>query len=213
MAGRVTYLVDGFNLYHSVRQAVRDGLGPDLRWLDLNGLLSSYLSIFGSEAVLHEVQYFTAYAHHLTPQNPNVVSRHQAYVAALESTGVKAHVARFKRKDVYCPNCKTRSRRHEEKETDVAIALKGIELLQADACDTLVFVSGDTDLAPAIRTAQRLFPVKQVAVAFPHARFNAELQQLADFSFRMRGKQYGSHQLPDPVMAKNGRAIAKPNSW
>lgn len=35
MANRVIYLVDGFNLYHSLKDAERDGPGTHTRWLDL----------------------------------------------------------------------------------------------------------------------------------------------------------------------------------
>jgi len=213
MANRVTFLVDGFNLYHSVRQAMDDSGNAHLRWLDLKSLLHSYLHVFGTDATLEEVHYFTAYAHHLIGSNPDVVNRHRMFVEALQGSGIKVQIARFKKKDVRCPSCGTWFRRHEEKETDVAIGVKAIELLHEDRCDTLVIVSGDTDVAPAIRTARSLFSTKQVCVAFPHARFNAELQQIADFSFRIRDSQYAKHQFPDPVVLKSGRLLEKPPSW
>lgn len=86
-------------------------------------------------------------------------------------------------------------------------------LLHLQTCDTLVIVSGDTDFAPAMRTAKRLFPGVQVCVAFPHARFNAELQQIADFSFRIRAARYAEHQLPDPARLSDGRVIRRPRDW
>lgn len=213
MTNRVSFLVDGFNLYHSVRRAMRDTGERHLRWLDLSSLLTSYIHIFGTDADLEEIHYFTAYAHHLTGSKPDVVNRHRTFVDALKSTGVTVHVARFKKKDLRCPNCGAWFKRHEEKETDVAVGVTAIELLHHDTCDTLVIVSGDTDIAPAIRTAKRLFPNKQVCVAFPHARFNAELQQIADFSFRIRGAQYAKHQFADPVLLPSGRTLSKPRSW
>jgi hypothetical protein len=82
-----------------------------------------------------------------------------------------------------------------------------------DACDTIVLVSGDTDLAPAIRTMKHLFPENQVCMAFPHARFNAVLQQLADCSFRIRGSRYAKHQFPDRLELPSGRRIIKPEKW
>ena len=103
--------------------------------------------------------------------------------------------------------------RFEEKETDVALGVKAMELLHLNACDTLVIVSGDTDFAPAIRTAKRVFPAVQVCVAFPHARFNAELQQIADFSFRIRAARYAEHQFPDPVRLSDGRVLRRPRAW
>jgi len=213
MANRVTFLVDGFNLYHSVRQAMDDTGHAHLRWLDIRSLLQSYLHVFGTDATLEEIHYFTAYAHHLTGSKPDVVNRHRVFVEVLQASGIKVQIARFKKKDVRCPSCGNRFRRHEEKETDVAIGVKAIELLHQDRCDTLVIVSGDTDVAPAIRTAQSLFPTKRVCVGFPHARVNAELQQIADFSFRIRDSQYGKYQFPDPVLLKSGRQLAKPPTW
>jgi hypothetical protein len=58
-------------------------------------------------------------------------------------------------------------RTHEEKETDVAIACKLLELLCQGRCDTAVLMTGDTDIAPAIRTAKLLYPTADIAVAFP----------------------------------------------
>jgi len=141
MADRVSFLVDGFNLYHSIRQAMQDSGSSHLRWLDLRSLLNSYLHVFGARAALEEIHYFTAYAHHLSASNPDVVHRHRTFVDALWGTGIRVHVARFKRKDVRCPSCGTWFRRHEEKETDVAIGVKAIEILHQDRCDTLVIVS------------------------------------------------------------------------
>ncbi|TVP51354.1 MAG: NYN domain-containing protein [Gemmatimonadales bacterium] len=213
MAKRVSFLVDGFNVYHSIKEAMRDTGNPSLRWLDLRALLSSYLSVFGTEAVLEDIFYFTAYAHHLTGDNPDVVTRHQTYVTALKNAGVTVEVARFKKKSVMCPECRHRIKRHEEKETDVSIAVKALEILHQDRCDALVFVSGDTDLAPAARAAKRMFPERQVCFAFPHKRMNTELQQLADFSFRLRPALYAKHQLPDRVPLPSGRELRKPTSW
>jgi hypothetical protein len=66
VTNRVTFLIDGFNLYHSVRRAQIDLKNPHLKWLDIRGLLTSFISVFGKEATLEEIYYFTAYAHHLT---------------------------------------------------------------------------------------------------------------------------------------------------
>ena len=112
----------------------------------------------------------------------------------------------------YCDECGARLTRHEEKETDVAIAMKLFELLHLDACDTAVIVSGDTDLAPAVRTAQRLFPTKRIVFGFPHHRKNNELAKLAP-SFRIGRDSYLRHQFSDPFTTSAGRNIAKPANW
>jgi len=40
---KTTFLVDGFNLYHGLVDAQRDGHGSGTKWLDLKKLCSSYL--------------------------------------------------------------------------------------------------------------------------------------------------------------------------
>jgi len=117
------------------------------------------------------------------------VSGFRTYLEVLEASGVRLHVAEFMRKTFACPHCGREIERWEEKETDVSLGVIAVELLHLRACDTLAIVSGDTDLAPAIRAAKRLFPESRLCVVFPYARFNAELQQLADFSFRIRAAQ------------------------
>jgi uncharacterized LabA/DUF88 family protein len=209
---RVTFLVDGFNLYHSLREAAK-ATGASLKWLDLQSLCASYLSAIGGAARLEQVFYFSAFAHFLTPKDPRVIVRHKALVSALRATGVVPMMGRFKWKPRWCPTCKVEHPGHEEKETDVAIAVMLMELCIKDACDTAVLVSGDTDLLPAIRTARRLYPDKQVWVAFPHGRYNAELAEAADNSITIKRKKYRQHQLTDPVVLADGRKAHKPAEW
>lgn len=44
---RTVFIVDGFNLYHSVVDAARDAPGATTKWLDLRKLCSSYLPLAG----------------------------------------------------------------------------------------------------------------------------------------------------------------------
>jgi len=230
---RVGFLIDGFNMYHSVKAAERKlGSGP-LRWLDLHGLCFTLLrSGFGPGATLAEVHYFSALASHLENRKPDVVRRHRTYKSALEATGVVTSFAEFKRKDrqICLDQCRTRLgrlrrrwripapwirlefRTHEEKETDVAIACRLLELLHLGAADTVVIVSGDTDLAPAIRTARRLFPAAEIALAFPFERYNVALLGLVTRSFRLSGEMYRRHQLPTMIHTAGG-VIRKPTVW
>lgn len=231
---RVHFLVDGFNLYHSIKAAEkRLGSGP-LRWLDLEGMCTTILrSSLGPAAVSTGITYFSAFAMHLQATRPDVVTRHRRYREALEATGVTTSFAAFKRKDrrvgldqvrirlgglrrriqVRFPWVQLEFRTHEEKETDVAIACKLLELLHRDAADAIVLVTGDTDLAPAIRTARNLFPASPICIAFPFERFNQALVALASRHFKLGADTYQRHQLPDPISAVGGRQIAKPASW
>jgi uncharacterized LabA/DUF88 family protein len=209
---RVTFLIDGFNLYHSIKDGDRYDT-RSLRWLDLASLCRSCVPILGTDARLEDVWYFSAYAYYLTPQKPGVVTRHKTYVSALLDSGVKVELSRFKEKDIRCRICHQVFVQPEEKETDVAIAAKLLELLHRDACDIAVLISGDTDLIPAIRTGQHLFPDKRVVVGFPDRRANAQLKQAVPFSFKIKRKRYADHQFPEKIGLASGRVISKPAAW
>ena len=122
-------------------------------------------------------------------------------------------LGRFKEKDVFCTKCRSVFLKHEEKETDVAIAVTLVELLFTDKCDTAVIMSGDTDLSPAVAKSKMLFADKKILFAFPYARKNKELFKLAPGSFSISQKQYIRHQFPNPVILKDGSKIYKPSTW
>src|SRR6266568_532850 len=209
LANRVCFLVDGFNVYHSVVAAQAGRKGASMKWLDLRALCESYLSSIGGGATLQRVFYFSAYMDWI----PDKAARHATYVAALRATGVEVQLHRFKEKEVWCKVCKKAYVHHEEKETDVAIAVKLLELCAVDACETIVIVTGDTDLAPAIRTAKVLWGSKQIWVLFPFARHNAELKLIAHGHLKMKARRYLSYQLPNPVKVSATDLIWKPTTW
>lgn len=230
---RVAFLVDGFNLYHSIRDAEKELQARPQRWLDLQAFCGDYIRHFGPSATVSSIHYFSALATHLQADKPDILRRHQAYIDAIRSTGVEVTLASFKTSEKYIPFrfCSFRLwpirrrirlpiprwgviiRRTEEKETDVAIAAKMFELLHTGAADAIVLVSGDTDLLPAIRTCRALFPAAQIAVIFPFKRHNAELKRSVRRSFKVRREQYAKHQLTDPVVLPNGFQIRKPSTW
>jgi uncharacterized LabA/DUF88 family protein len=165
---RTAFLVDGFNLYHSITEAAAARPGSSLKWLDLRALWASLLHVIGNHAHLEAVYYFSALATHRQSADPHMVQRHRCLLACLEATGICIELGRFKPKRVYCPTCKTMVIRHEEKETDVAVAVRLLELFFTEACDTAVLVTGDTDLAPAIRTARQRFPHQREKTSREH---------------------------------------------
>lgn len=216
MALKVSFLVDGFNLYYSLREIQGLSKKP-AKWLDLRKLCAGYLqpirSHLGERTELAAVHYFSAYATHRTPRDPGVVTRHQAYVAALESTGVDCVMSQFKRKDVLCPHCGKKYHRHEEKETDVAIAVKLLEILSTGEADVAVLITGDTDLLPAIRTARALFPEKKIGVLTPFLRHTTEMQGTADFHLKVSQRAVQSAQFPPTLTLGDGMTIVRPAGW
>ena len=220
LPARLICLVDGFNVYHSLDDA-RKGLLRDgkpcsgTKWLDLKSLLSSMRSnVRGVGRVeLIDVDDFTALANHIEMRKPGVVARHKAYIEALKSTGVQVVLGRFKAVSNKKCACGALVPRHEEKETDVSISVKLIELLVRDDADAIAIVSGDTDLVPAIKTARSLFPTKSVGCLFPFARANDELRNVSNFYASFGRDQYAKHQLPASIEIPGRRPIVKPSAW
>jgi len=211
---RTVFLVDGFNLYHSLVEASRDARGATTKWLDLSSLCCSYLPISGHTAgewaTLQRIYWFSASPTH---RSQDKIERHRLYVRCLRGTGVNVELGRFKKKLVRCEQCHRELPTHEEKETDVAIAAKLFEICHLNEADTVILVTGDTDLAPAIRTCKRLFPCKLMYFAFPYRRTNSELSKLAPESFSIKLKSCLRHQFPDPLVLPDGTQISKPLLW
>ncbi len=226
-ANRVTFLIDGFNLYHSI---IDLGRFQSLRakWLNIYSLCSSFLYLIGRDANIAEIYYFSAFAYHLN--DPNIIKRHDDYIECLKSTGIIPEMGRFKPKDVTCPlhcqlvksrlanvNCPLRDKftKHEEKETDtdIAIAARLFEVMFNNKCDTVVLLTGDTDLTPAVKVCKSLFPSKTILFVFPYRRYNHELEVLLPGSLKIHAKTYVRHLFPDPVHLAGGRKVQKPTSW
>jgi len=214
MSTSVRCLVDGFNVYHSLREIMRNG-GPDCRWLDVRGLCDSLLHTIGDDAQIAEVQYFGALAHHMEASRPGTVARHESYLGALRTPGVEVRLGVFKPKDVRysSPACDVRLRRHEEKETDVAIASEVVATAVESRCSALALVSGDTDLVPALRTARRLRPDLRLYCLFPPYRANRAFRAVVDADFKINPRKLADHLLPDPVVGMNNEPIVRPAEW
>lgn len=111
---RVTAFVDGFNLYHAL-----DDLGQHhLKWLNLRALCQHFAP--QPQFQLDAIYYFSAYA----TWRVRAYRRHRGYVTALRAVGVTPILGRFKIKNRQCRRCGTSWQDHEEKETDVKMALR-----------------------------------------------------------------------------------------
>jgi len=212
LMNRVGFLIDGFNLYHSVVRFHKD-THICTKWLDIYSLCKSYISLFGRDAELASVYYFSALPHYLSVTNPDKIDRHQKYLSCLRDSGIIVELGRFKEKDVLCKKCGGTFLKHEEKETDVAIGVTLSRLLFKDECEIAVIMSGDTDLSAAVKRLQPMFLTKKILFAFPYARKNKELSMLALGSFSIGKKQYIRYQFPNPVTLKDGTIINKPSTW
>ena len=77
---RTAFLVGGFNLHHSLKDAsFHLGLrGAGTRWLDPRSFSSSFLHIVGGGAQISRIYYFSALAKNWEATRPDVTARHLA---------------------------------------------------------------------------------------------------------------------------------------
>lgn len=174
---RVAFFIDGFNLYHSLKDNA-----PECRWLNLRRLCEQYIDT--KQEIIVAIYYFSAIAtwHH----DVTKAQKHAQYIERLRKENVIPVLGKFKEKDIYCKNCHTYFKSHEEKRTDVNVALKIVSEAVLNKYDTAILVSGDTDMIPAIDTLRELALNKRMGVLFPLNRFSNELKEVADFTLKIK---------------------------
>ncbi len=208
---RSMFFIDGFNLYHALDSEPRF---HKYKWLNLKALALKFSRQPYEE--LKSVRYFTAYA---TWKPAATVSRHKAYIKALQSVGVDIVLGRFQEKQRKCTalgGCGLKFTMHEEKLTDVNIAVSIVEACATNQCDILYLISGDNDLVPALETAKRLSPNVKITLVLP---INAKAKTLTNichknnYTIAKIGEQYLiDSQFPDIVTVGNN-IYTRPSKW
>jgi uncharacterized LabA/DUF88 family protein len=201
---RVIAFIDGFNLYHAIDGQNAHEPSDHLKWLDLRALSEIYAP--ASDYSLVGIKYFSAFATWL----PDAHKRHRSFVRALESVGVDVIMGSFKEKDRRCIRCGNRWRAHEEKETDVNIAIHILNDAYQDRCDMALICTADSDLSPAIRML-RAETTKAVRILFPIGLGSDELAAAAGGGSsvrRMKRIHLERSLLPREVKSQTGHTKA-----
>jgi uncharacterized LabA/DUF88 family protein len=200
---RVSFFIDGFNLYHALDT---NPAFHKYKWLNLERLSRSFIK---SEDKLAEVFYFTTYC----TWDPAKLLKHQNYVKALQLVNVSVVFGAFRSVDKTCRICHKQYKTFEEKQTDVNIAIKLFQTAVNDSWDTAMLVSGDSDLIPAIKAVKSTFPSKQVGIVIPIGRRAEELKQSADFHMKLKEKHLSSCQFDDILEIDGNTKLVRPASW
>ena len=201
---RISVYIDGYNLYH----AIHDTQKPHLKWLSLLEL-SKLLTHNISDASINEVNYFSAYA----TWKPDAYKRHRDFISALKAENCNVILGNFKKKPSHCNKCGHTWQKHEEKETDVNLALKLLNDAHTDNFDHALVISADTDLAPAIRVVRNQFPHKEITAVFPPGRHHvAALSNAASSDIRISTKILARCLLPE-TLNNNGKTIQRPATY
>lgn len=213
---RVWVLIDGFNWYHAIKDAISQGAcGASAKWLDCYAMAARTVQQNCGPHTLEEVRWYTAYVRNNQP----AVDRHRWYQRALEAVGVKTILGKYKKKSAWCAKCNRRYTAWEEKATDVNIAIDIIAGAAEDSYDELFLFSGDSDLAPAVLRARTTWG-KKVHVAVPAWRKNtngrpskhSELHKNSD-RFLPLPASVLTPELPETVALQNGRSAHRPAKW
>ena len=197
--------VDGFNMYYALNGNRSHSPYRQYKWLNYRALAER---LVGTRGDVLDVVYFTA----LTKWKPASVARHKAYIKALRTARIETVQGHFKKKDMKCHLCRKSFKTHEEKRTDVNIALRVVADAAEDRFDRAIILSADSDLIPVIRTVHQLAPEKEVGVLIPIGRVSRELDEAADFRFKMKERHLRQSIFPDRIATKTD-TIVKPESW
>lgn len=199
---KTIFLIDGFNLYHSLNNNNYN----KYKWLNIKKLCECFLT---SKEEIVSIKYFSAYAYWLS----NKQQRHEHYIRALQSTGIEIIMGKFKVKERFCLNCYRLYLSHEEKRTDVNMAIHLLLDAMNNKCDTFVIVSGDSDLIPAVQATKLHFPTKRIGVLIPVGRSANELKQVADFSKKIKESNLRASQFDNIVDIGNNIKLQRPANW
>lgn len=145
---KVAVVVDGLNLFHALRSQ-----NANSKLLDVHSFSSRVIN--RNTETISEISYFSAQVAHLGGE---ALDQQRRYFERLNQSGVRIELGEFKAKSVRCLGCGSHFTKHEEKQTDVNIALKLSELARSGSVEKILLFSADTDLIPALKVMQKTNP-------------------------------------------------------
>lgn len=211
MPQRVTFYIDGFNFYNGLKtKSIIDRSWKKYYWIDFVLFCKQFL---GPNQVLEKVKYFTA-----PPLNIQKQKRQGKLFKAnrlLNPLNLEFIIGKYYKINTHCPNCNTTFQKPEEKRTDVNISVQLIGDCALDRTDSLVLISADSDLAPALNYIKENFSSKKIKLYFPPERSSADL-----FNIMSRKVVYLSNnkgKFDNAVMSNtiqvSGQTISIPPEW
>ncbi|MDR3306989.1 MAG: NYN domain-containing protein [Endomicrobium sp.] len=152
------------------------------------------------------IKYFTALS-----WKPESRERQTVYIKALLfqcRTNIEIIYGQFKSKTKFCPLCSKKFTAHEEKLTDVNLAIHLFENASKNTFDEAIIVSADSDLIPPIKAIKGNFPEKIISVLPPINNPAIDLINNAHKRYKMKSKTLLSSLLPNPC-----GTLKMPKSW
>jgi uncharacterized LabA/DUF88 family protein len=202
MMERVIAYIDGFNLYHGLK----DSGWKWGYWLDLPKLIENLLK---PNQRLIKTKYFTSIV-----SFPNSKHKRQnTYLEALMTLpNLEQYYGHFLSHQKECPHCHRVFYHTGEKMTDVNIAMHIFLDAMNNNFDNGLLVSADSDLGNIVDLAQKEF-FKKITVAFPPKRNSKLLKTKASGYIHIGRTEVSKSLLPDKVTKPNGFVLRKPGPW
>jgi uncharacterized LabA/DUF88 family protein len=161
------------------------------------------------QSLMH-TKYFTT----VVKQPPDKEKRQSLYLEALQTlSDVKIFYGHWLSNPVTCRKCGHTYEAYHEKMTDVNIAVELMSDVFQDRLDMALLVSADSDLVGPVKVISRLFPQKQVIVAFPPARFSDALKGAAHGYIFVGRNVLSKSVFPDQVVKSDGFVLSRPPEW
>ncbi len=169
------------------------------------------------------IKFFTALVEphkHLSPKR----DRHRRYLKALGTLPkVKVILGKYQERTVTCgaQACPRRLEYQvaEEKKTDVNIAVNLLEDALEGLTDSMVIVSGDSDLEPAVEWVRRKYPQIKITVYIPvlederRERRNDNYHRMGATCKPLPLVDIPRHVLPATVPVGEGDSVTRPAEW
>jgi len=172
---KVLILIDGFNFYHRLKE-FQSKFNRCVKWINYKALMLNYFKSENDINNSYEFIYFSAIAEH---RGQECVDRHKLYIEALKTQNIKITLGQFKEKHIKrcscverCSDCnsiqdKTMLTKHEEKNTDVNIAIALVEKALLKEYDICYILSSDSDFYTAIERAKTVHPDGKIVLVPP----------------------------------------------
>jgi hypothetical protein len=193
---RAAVFIDGFNLYHAIKE-----LGePHLKWVNLYALSERLIR---QNETLVQVVWCTA-AH----KNPSKQLRWREFRKAVEHFGVTTMVGHFTEEKRTC------DRGHiydqpTEKEGDVNLAIALISDAHLDKYDVAYLVTADSDQLATVKMFNLRFPNKRIiSVAPPGRPHSKAIIQHSHGNKAIKRDTIAQCLLPGPTIIVDGTLIA-----
>lgn len=201
---KVHAFIDGFNLYH----AVKDLNKPHFKWIDLWKLCNCFVPPRTHE--LKNVFYFSAIATWLK----DAAKRHKLYISALETKNVTPVLGKFKTRTNNCKRCGHSWDYHEEKQTDANLIASLTAQAVQDRFDSALLITQDTDFAMVVGALNHSLKKPITIVLPPRSMKVQSLLNAANGKAKITENHLERCQLEEIVKDDNGRIVAeRPNEW